>query len=95
MWIFLKTKVNPRETVCKIRIGSTAESHEAVKRAEKRPHCHFAPPKTRDLNAQSYFLGVQPRNRASLPGFVGSQGLSSGPREIFHTVSERLYENAS
>src|SRR5215216_1312023 len=33
------------------------------------------------------FIDVQPQNRASLPCFAGSQGLSSGPREIFQTVS--------
>src|SRR5215207_9998288 len=37
-----------------------------------------------------FFIGVQPQKRASLPCFAGSQGLSSGPREIFQTVSRRL-----
>src|SRR5215212_12130392 len=36
------------------------------------------------------FIDVQPQNRASLPCFAGSQGLSSGPREIFQTVSRRV-----
>ena len=34
-----------RETVWKIRIGFTSGSQESVKRGEKRPCCHFAPPK--------------------------------------------------
>src|SRR5215213_6359551 len=30
-----------------------------------------------------FYVGVQPQNRASLPCFVGSQGLSSGPERFF------------
>src|SRR5215211_5627632 len=30
-----------------------------------------------------FFIGVQPQNRASLPCFVGSQELSSGPEGFF------------
>jgi hypothetical protein len=33
----------PSETVWKIRMDFTLESHEALKRGEKRPHCRFAP----------------------------------------------------
>src|SRR5215203_7294233 len=41
-----------------------------------------------------FFIGVQPHNRASLPCFVGSQGLSSGPERFFKQSLERLSGNS-
>src|SRR5215216_223691 len=38
-----------------------------------------------------FFIGVQPQNRASLPCFVGSQGLSSGPERFFKQSLEEFF----
>jgi transposase len=43
-----------RETVWSIQTGPTLGSQESVKRGKKRPYCHFALPKTRDLDPFSY-----------------------------------------
>src|SRR5215203_3465079 len=38
-----------------------------------------------------FFIGVQPQKRASLPCFVGSQGLSSGPERFFKQSLEEFF----
>jgi hypothetical protein len=36
-------------------MGFTLGFHKTIKRGEKPPFCHFAPPKTRDLDPSNYF----------------------------------------
>src|SRR5215210_6318024 len=38
-----------------------------------------------------FYIRVQPQNRASLPCFVGSQGLSSGPERFFKQSLEEFF----
>src|SRR5215207_3647894 len=81
----------PRETVWKIRISFTSGSQESVKRGEKRPYCHFAPPKTRDLDPSSYFTNSFRReilgNQAS--DNPNSRKLGKGSSRLFKGIETR------